>query len=88
MFELVDPFFRLVSVYYNKFSKKNEKYKKMSKEIIKLYRFEQINVAGNINCKRFQRVDRDVGDKDDTPTPTEFIKFDTPQLLIALSSFA
>ena len=60
----------------------------MSKEIIQLYRSEQIIVAGKIIGKRFQRVDRDVGDKDDTPTPTEFIKFDTPQLLIALSSFA
>ena len=60
----------------------------MSKEIIKLYRFEQINVAGNINSKRFQRVDRDAGEKDDTPTPTEFLKFDTPQLLIASSSFS
>ena len=56
MFELVDPVFRLVSVYYNKFFNKKRagSWIKMSKEIIKLYRCKQVMLKETCNVNVFK----------------------------------
>ena len=87
--------FRLVSVYYNKFSNKKRagSWIRMSKEIIKLYRCKQNTMKWKImirilKLKTFPlRVEGGLEDDSDTPTPAEFIKLDTRELLSALYQF-